>query len=103
MVLPLIAGLALKGIASNALGSVLGGENKQQQNPVSIFSQGLNGADNNQQQQDGVSSLLNTLLNPLSLLGGGQEDEQNQQQLPGMDDPFKGKKPPMPPKMNFLA
>ena len=114
MVLPLIAGLALKGIASNAIGGALGGNQQQQgaSNPInSIFG----GDDQKQGQKDGISSLVNTLLDPLGILGlGKNEDEQNQQQMPPMGPQGKkpmmppppfGKRPMMPPPhmMNFMA
>lgn len=94
MVLPLIAGLALKGVASGALNGALGGNQQQgASDPISnIFNSVLGGTE--EKQQDNKDSLLNMILNPFSMLGDGQEEEQNQQKLP----PF-GKKPMMPPPM----
>ena len=94
MVLPLIAGIALKGLASNAIGGALGGQQQGASNPInSIF-----GGDDQQKQgqKDGIGSLINTLLDPLGILGlGKNEDEQNQQQMPPMGP--QGNKPMFPP------
>ena len=69
MALPLIAGALLKGVASNVIGGILGGDQqKGGQDPItSIFNSILGGGD---QQQDQGGGLLGGLLKgALNILG----------------------------------
>ena len=70
MALPLIAGMLLKGVASNVIGGALGGDKQGgAQDPISsIFNSVLGGGD--QQQQDQGADLLGGLLKgALNILG----------------------------------